>query len=105
MVDEPAAERGRKIERRAALEARGHRDSVAVRRRNRLGERGRQVGDEEEPRDERDESDDERLGHIPLRDRQDARKEVEHPRERGERQELVAGKEDREEQDDRDEQM
>ena len=74
----------------SALEALGHRDSVTIRRRNRLGEGGRQVGDKEKPRDKRNEPDHKSLRHIALRDRQHAREKIEHPGKRCERQELVA---------------
>ena len=51
MVDRPAPERRREVERRAAFETGGDRDAVAVRRGNRLGEGGREVRDEEKSGD------------------------------------------------------
>lgn len=104
MEDDPAPEGGGEVKRSTTFESLGDRDAVQLRRADRVRERRSQVRHEIKACDECDESDDERLEDVTLRNRQHAREEIEHAGERGERQELVARKDDREEEDHGDEQ-
>ena len=108
LVDDPSEERGGEVEGTAlkalrdvgGLVARLFEYGVSG-----LGEGRSHVGNEVEADGQGHETDDEGLHHVALSERQHHGEEVEHTGERSKRQELVAGKDDRQAQGHGDEQQ